>query len=338
MLLISVLLGLTFGLKVGGLASAQEPTPAAVATARFELRSDPPVALHHFLIDWASADAGQWPSFALRLAERQQWRSVLDADEQHAWAGAVEAYAATVGRNLLFDPGLLAVRDWAADVRTRNAIPAADRPLADAMDAVLPIYQRHWWPAHDASNRAWIRAVAPTLGQVEAEMIRRMEAAYGGRWPSVRIPVDVVVYANAVGAYSTGGRLTISSATPGNGMPHAIEMIFHEASHTEPMEQALRSVLGRAFQAAGRPEPERFWHDVIFFTSGEITRLVLARHGQPAYEHYGSLGVYRRGERWAVELPAFDKHWKPFLESGSSDASARRAALERLAREVPGGQ
>ncbi|HEX9563767.1 MAG TPA: hypothetical protein VF981_07340 [Gemmatimonadaceae bacterium] len=220
--LISVLLGLTFGLRVVGLASAQEPTSAAVATARFELRSDPRVALHHFLVDWASADAGQRPSYALRLAERQQWRSVLDADEQHAWARAVEAYGATVGRNVLFDPGLLAVRNWAAHVRTRDAIPSADRSLADAVDAVLPIYRRHWWPAHDASNQAWIRAVVPTLGKVEAEVITRMEAAYGGRWPSVRIPVDVVVYANAVGAYSAGGRLTISSATPSTATWSAI--------------------------------------------------------------------------------------------------------------------
>ncbi len=254
-------------------------------------------------MDWASADVGDWPAFALQLAEREGWRAALDAGEQRVWTGAVAAYAATVGRNLLFDQGLLATRDWAAGVGTRDAVPAADRSLADAVEAALLIYRRHWWAAHDASNRTWIASVAPTLGRVEDEMIDRLEAAYGGRWPDARIPVDVMVYANAVGAYSTGGRLTISSAASGNRMPHAIEMTFHEASHTDPMEQALRSELGHAFRAAGQPEPERFWHDVIFYTSGEITRLVLARHGQAGYEHSGTLGVYRRGERWAVELP-----------------------------------
>lgn len=61
---------------------------------------------------------------------------------------------------------------------------------------------------------------------------------------------------------------------------------------------------------------------------------MLARHGQPGYQHYGSLGVYRRDERWAVELPTFERYWKPFLESGSGDANARRAALEQVAGTV----
>jgi hypothetical protein len=125
--------------------------------------------------------------------------------------------------------------------------------------------------------------------------------------------------------------LTISSVLYGNQMPHAIEMIFHESSHTDPMEQPLRAALQDAFRAAETPEPERFWHDVIFYTSGEITRLVLAAHGEPNYHHYGSLGVYKRGQRWAVELPALDEHWRPFLESGSKDPNARRTALEALA-------
>ena len=252
-----VLLALTLGLKAAGFTSRQDQAPV-VSTARFELRSDPRVALHHLLIDWASADSGQWPPFALRLAPCEEWRSALDAEEQRRWAEAVKAYGATVGRNLLFDQGLLATRDWAAGVATREAIPASDRPLAEAVEATLPIYRRHWWPAHDSANRAWIAAAVPTLRQVEVEMIGRMEAAYGGRWPSERIPADVVVYANAVGGYSTGGRLTISSTNPGNGMPQAIEMIFHEASHTDPMERALRSELGSAFHAVGRPEPERY--------------------------------------------------------------------------------
>jgi hypothetical protein len=229
------------------------------------------------------------------------------------------------------------VRDWAAGVVPREAIPTADRPLAAALDDALPIYRRHWWPAHDKRNRAWIESVASTLAEVEEEIIDRFEAAYGGVWSSEPIPIDVMVYANAVGAYSTGGRLTISSVPLGNQMPQAIEMVFHESSHTDEMEGPLRTALSGAFQSAGVPEPDRFWHDVIFFTSGDITRLVLAAHGQPGYEHYGTLGVYRRGERWAVELPAFDEYWRPFLESGSKDDRARQTALEAVARAVGEG-
>ncbi len=307
------------------------------STARFELRSDPRVALHHFLIAWASADAGQWPPYALQLNERDEAAALLDETEQRVWSAAVRAYGATVGRSLLFDPGMLAVRSWAAGERTIEEIPHADRPLAEAVDRAMPVYQRHWWPAHDARVRTWIESVTPTLAAVEEEMIRRFEAAYGGTWPDTTTPVDVMVHANPVGAYSTAGRLTVSSAPLGMQMPQAIEMVFHEASHADPLEGPLRAAWDEAFRTAGGEAPERFWHDVIFFTSGEITRLTLAGQGQPGYEHYGTLGVYRRGERWATLLPIFEAHWRPFLESDSPDAVRRVRAMEAVAAEVLAG-
>lgn len=316
------------------IGARQNTTAVVSTTGRFEFLSDPRVALHHFLIDWAAADAGEWPPYALPIRERDDWRSVLDADEQRVWAAAVQAYDATRGRSLLFDQGLLAVRDWAAGVAPRDAIPAADRPLAQAIDAALPIYQRHWWPAHDESNRSWIASVAPTIGTIEEDEIPRLEAAYGGRWPDGRIPIDAVVYANAVGAYSTGGRLTISSRDRSNGMPQALELVFHESSHTDPLEASLRAELDDAFHAAGGEAPARFWHDVIFYTSGEVTRIVLAEQGQPGYQHYGEFGVYRRGERWKLELPALEAHWRPYLDSGSTAASDRQAALQALAAQL----
>lgn len=62
---------------------------------------------------------------------------------------------------------------------------------------------------------------------------------------------------------------------------------------------------------------------------------MLAKRGQDDYEHYGRVtGVYRRGERWADELPAFGAHWQPFLADASEDPGARSDALEALAREL----
>lgn len=306
-------------------------------TTRFEIRSDTRVNLHHFLLDWASAEAGRWPEYAPPITERENWRGALNPEEQRSWSAAVAAYATAVGRSLLFDAGLLAVRDWAAGARERERIPAGDRALAAALEAVLPIYRRHWWSSHDAANRSWIAAVTPTLALVESEMATRLEAAYGGRWPRELVSIDIVAYANDVGAYSTGGRITIASGTPGLGMPQSVELVFHEASHTDGLEGPLRRNLAMAFRSAGGAEPDRFWHDMIFYTAGEVTRIVLARHGQPGYQHYGSLGVYRRGERWPAQLQALAKDWTPFLESGSAGAEARRAALEALARSMTRG-
>ncbi len=326
-------LTLTMGFQIAPVV--QEQPPATVTrTARFELRSDSRVALHHFLIDWAATDAGEWPRFALPLAERDDWRKVLDPSEQRVWASAVETYAVAVGRSVVFDEGLQAVRDWAVGVTAGHAIPTSEQPLADALVTALPVYERHWWQAHHERNREWVASVVPQLVIVEDDMIARFETAYGGRWPDARIPVDVMVYANAVGAYSTGGRLTISSMHRGNQMPQALEMIFHEASHTDEMELPLRAGVRDAFRAAGGEAPDRFWHDMIFYTSGDITRLVLAERGQTDYQHYGSFGLYRRGERWVLELPALEQHWRPFLESQRTENDARHEALRAVAAQL----
>lgn len=301
------------------------------STDRFEFHSNPRIALHHFLIAWAAADHDEWPPYALPVAERGYWRIELDEEEERPWMAAAAAYAASRGRSVTFDEGLIALRDWAAGTAPKASIPASDRPLADALEEVLPLYQRHWWPAHDASNRAWIASLSAPLRAIENDVPQRLAAAYGGRWPDARIPVDVVVYCNPVGAYSTGGRITISGADFGNGMPQALELIFHEASHVESLESPLRTLVDEAFRAVGAAAPERFWHDMIFFTTGTVTGIVLDELGQPAYRHYGEFGVYRRGERWAAQLPLLEQQWQPFLESASADAEERRAALVAVA-------
>jgi hypothetical protein len=308
---------------------------AVVTTDRFELRNDARVNLHHLLVAWAAADAGAWPPYAPSIAERGSWRVLLDEEDRRAWSTAVGAYAATVNRTAIFDAGLIALRDLAAGVGSPDAVPAADRPLIGALEAALPIYERHWWRAHDAQNRAWVEAVAGVLAKTENDIARRVENAYGGRWPDAPVPVDVVLYAGALGAYSTGGRITIGSADVGYRMPQALEMLFHEASHVSSLESPLAAGIEAAFRARGGEAPERFWHDMIFFTAGTATRVVLAERGQPGYRHYGELGVYLRGERWQAQLPLLEQHWRPFVESGSGDAVERARALEAIAEALP---
>jgi hypothetical protein len=122
--------------------------------------------------------------------------------------------------------------------------------------------------------------------------------------------------------------------------PRSIEMLFHEASHVDGLEEPLKRAIAAAWREVGRGEPpERLWQDFIFYTSGEATRLALAARGWDGYQHYGAYGVYRRGERWQTELPAFEAHWRPFMEGtarpGVGDPEeARRAALAAFARYV----
>lgn len=324
-----------FALALAWPAAVVLAADVVVTTERFELRSDPRVNLHHLLIAWSAADAEAWPPYAPFIAERESWRAVLDDGEQRAWSAAVAAYAATVNRSTIFDEGLIAVRDWAAGSGRRDAVPAVDRPLTAALDAALPIFERHWWRAHDAQNRAWIEAVIGVLEKVEDDIARRMEAAYGGRWPEAPIPTDLVLYGNPLGAYSTGGRITIGSGDTDMWMPQALETLFHEAAHVPGLEAPLDAGLDAAFRERGREAPENLWHDMIFFTAGTATRIVLAERGQPGYRHYGEFGVYSRAERWKAQLPLLEQHWRPFVESGSGDAAARARALTAIAEGLP---
>ena len=87
--------------------------------------------------------------------------------------------------------------------------------------------------------------------------------------------------------------------------------------------------------AEGKKAPERLWHDLIFYTSGEVTRLMYRRDGQTDYQHYGeATGVYARGaQRWGTLLAAV-RPWKLFVEEGRGNAEARTTALRALARSL----
>lgn len=327
--------GLGACLAIVAPVAAQVAAPGRAApteTARFTLRSDARVGLHHFLMVWAAADAGQWPPYAEPIVERQAVPP-MPPDARALWDAAVAAYGATVGRSPVFDDGLIAVRDWAAGATARVDVPAADRPLVDALERALPVYTRHWWPAHDARNRRWIEAVVPLARAAEAETSRRIAATYGGAWPTQRIPIDVVAYANDVGAYSTGGRVVAASGDPAIQGPQSLELLFHESSHTGALERPLRAHISAAFAQEGGSPPDRLWHDVIFFVSGEATSLALEAAGQPGYRHYGeTAGVYARGERWKTELPAFEQHLRPLVRQAAPDQAARAAAFRAIAR------
>ena len=303
------------------------------STDRFDFHNDPKTALHHLLVDWALADAGEWPSYAPPIAERATWTVVLDDDQTETWTRAVAEYDVTRGRSLVFDGPMITLRDYA----TGHA-PAPDHPVGrrvtDALDAALPVYTATWWPAHRLRGEAWIAQLVDVLDALEESIVERLETAYGGRWPERRVPIDVVPYANDVGAYSTAGRVTMASNDFGLVMPLALEMVFHESSHVDALEDPLQDAVADAFRRAGGTAPERLWHDLLFYTTGEVVRIVLEERGLPGYAHYGeATGVYTRNERWPPQLEAFDAHWKPFLRSDGG-AAARAAALEAVARAL----
>lgn len=329
----------------GGLprsASAGEaPAPGpcqGVASERFVLHSDPLVNLHHFLFQWSRATTSPAAGDRRRPVPvpEQDALGALPPRAREAWQGAVAFYAEhLVSRNLLLDPELV-------ELKTRLiAAPCAedglaglkleDAALRSALAAAWPVYREHWWPSHDAANRAWIESQAALLGEHEDVLASRLAAAYGGTWPAEPVRVDVSRYANWAGAYTTNrpDHVTISS-TAHTGV-QGLELLFHEVSHAGVFEQPLLGAVAAAFRRRGTDPPDRLAHVIQFVTPAELLRTRLVEGGRTEGGFIADEMAQRRRnrERYRIVLA----HWRPFL----AGRLERDQALDRIVEELASG-
>lgn len=227
------------------------------------------------------------------------------------------------GRDLLA-PEPAAINNRLSAAGSAAELPPAglDPELATVLAKAAPVYRRMFWPEHNRSNVAWIDAVQPLLSKYGAAIRKELAAAYRVPWPPDPIRTDVCAFAGPVGGYTTvePAHITISSTDAGYRGTAALEMLFHEASHTldEGLQQALAAELkaqSKLFRRGG------FEHAILFYTAGEIVR----RH-IPEYEPYGTRnGVLERG--WPGSLAVLEKDWKPYLDGRTAFDSAIRAVV-----------
>jgi hypothetical protein len=197
-----------------------------------------------------------------------------------------------------------------------------DPELRAVLSRAAPVYRSRWWPEHNRSNLAWIDEVRPLLAKYGASMCKDVAAVYPTPWPPTPIRADVAAFAGPLGAYTTvePTHITISSTDKGYQGEAALEMLFHEASHSldgrvsEALEKE-RLARGLVFKRRG------FSHAVLFYTAGEITRRYL-----PGYEMYG---VRNRifVDSWPESLAVLDGDWKPYLDGRTDLTSAVRAVV-----------
>ncbi len=181
--------------------------------------------------------------------------------------------------------------------------------LIAALGAAAPAYKTGLWIEHNRGNLAWIEAVKPLIAKHGAALSKELAAAYETAWPDGPIRVDVAEHAGWSGAYTTlkPTHITISSIAPGNQGASALEILFHEASHSliEHVEKALSAEAAAQNKLFQR---RAFWHAVLFYTAGELTRRRLDGYTPYAIKN----GLYDRG--WAGALPVLEKDWKPYLD------------------------
>lgn len=312
------------------------------SSSLFRFYSDPEINLHHFLFRWATAQSAQ-RSGSTGLAVEAEDLAIaveLEGAEAEAWSAAVDFYEKQlIGRTLVFDDGLVAIRDVLSGKLDRHAVLDADREVFDHLARCLPIYRQHWWPRHDESNRRWIAEVEPLLARHERRVAQRIVDALETPWPSPPNRVDVTAYANRTSAYSTSEpHTTIASLDSRNSMPWGFELLFHEQSHSAALSGALRDTVDAAFAELGQKPPRNLWHILLFATTGECTRLTRVEAGDPDYLPYAEKHqVFRRRPADRRAWAAIDAHWIPALRHGKPLSAAIHRVVEELVTPAESG-
>jgi hypothetical protein len=285
----------------------------AQSPALFTFHSNPWINLHFFV----------------RAAARGvPVRADLSEQERAVWATGVEFYKPYASRDL-FDNELVDIK-WAlhtAGGRTDLEGIAIDSSLKGTLERLMPIYQKHWWPAHDRANQAWIAAATPLLERHGAALAKAVTGVYGATWPKEPMPVDLSWVGGPSGAYSTGPprHIIMPSSDASLGGNAALEISFHEASHH--WGQVLVGGIFLAAKEQGVEVPPQLWHSVLFYTAGELTTRELRALGVTDYVEYSTHANLYTPMCGAGCREKIVEHWTPVLDGKRSIAEALSALV-----------
>lgn len=278
------------------------------------------INLHHFLYEQAAER--KRPGSSGSAAGAVTSLSQLNPEQQKLWNAALDYYTNTmIKRDLLQDRDMVTMNGKLSE--SGAALDLAKSRLSDevrkVLESVAPVYRARWWPQHDRANRFWIAMAIPMVKQFGETLVRQLTAAYKGKWPAAPIRVDVVEYANWAGGYTTvdpdqNVHTTICSIESDYQGFAALEMLFHEASHSMvgPRNGAVAQAIASECKAKNKPIPNGLWHAIIFYTVGELTKRNLREHGVNGYIPVGYRGLYTRA--WPNLQRPLELYWQPYLD------------------------
>jgi hypothetical protein len=300
-----------------GSAVTISATPAET-TYPFEFHSGFWINLHHFLYEQALLKKESKPLAAPKTP--------FSPAQQQVWNAAIDYYtSAVIKGDLLTDRATVIANDELGDEENAPDLNKAkiNPELRKTLESVAPIYRTEWWPVHDRNNRFWIAVATPMVQQFARTFIDQVSTAFRSKWPAGLIRVDVVEYADWAGAYTTIDpafkvHTTLCSIESAYQSYAALEMLFHEASHSMvgPYNGPVAQAIAREARAKNKPIPGGLWHAIIFYTTGEITKRNLIEYGIKDYVPVGYRGLYARA--WPKFLRPLELYWQPYLD-GKTD-------------------
>jgi|SRR5919109_3072807 hypothetical protein len=182
--------------------------------------------------------------------------------------------------------------------------------------------------AQDTQNQLWIAQLRSLVEEHGVEICNALVRIYEEPWPQHPVRVDAVAYANWAGAYTTlePTRPTISTTDSTDQGTAALEIVFHETSHgmmKKVMDGIDAAEKTANAQSIGAPIhfPRSLWHEVLFYTSGELVAQQMSGYNPYANEN----GLWNRA--WpGPDYDLIERDWKPHMK-GTVPLSAALAKL-----------
>ena len=335
----SLLLG--FGallISTNTLRASDEIREPYLTTSQFAFHSDLLVNLNDALITTGTARNRGTSELFFEGAAKTCFEA-LPLPVRNGWNVAVDYYANVFSSGRWNDREQFVLRINLANVGRRGDsqhqqfIAVTRGILSSARSA----YESCFWPQQNAKNHAWIDRLEIQLNNFEKPIAARLVEIYQTPWHGLPIQVDVVATAPPVGANSiylspAGGHVLASSDITDQ---YALEIIFHEASHTiaasgrrDPLPEALKA----AANELGAELPRDLWHAALFYLTGQAVRHEVERYTGQSYIPYADARDLWSGS-WAVYRSPIRAALQPYLNGKVNLSEATNALLSTIAAQ-----
>jgi hypothetical protein len=246
-------------------------------------------------------------------------------EERRTWDAAIVFYDRNIAdRDLRFGYDMAHIKIALADGRLDADVIGAD--LRATLQRAAPIYRRHFWPAHDRSNRAWIAATSERLRLIARDIVPTLERLYARPWFTAPVRVDIVWVGRA---YTTlkPTHATVSTAEKVLEDWTSVEIVLHEISHELILgiERELAVAFGNRLRGH-----DGLWHVVQFYLTGVAVQDVLRRRGIEYSPYLYSTGLFDRA--WSHYRKTIEEVWTPYVRGSAT----RAQAIERTVAAVAG--
>ncbi|MEM8909021.1 MAG: hypothetical protein AAGD05_14335, partial [Bacteroidota bacterium] len=166
------------------------------------------------------------------------------------------------------------------------------------------LYQQHFWPLHDATNRQVLNEQWSLIKNLEAQAVQRLVALTRTEWSKEKIRIDISYHSKLERPYcTTQGGVHVVMDSGNNAQPPGnwIELLFHESSHhlIFPSDCYVSDVIDQVADSTGIAVPRGLWHAYLFYFSGVVTQELLPSQGITDYELYM---VRKRPFHWFFPL------------------------------------